>query len=528
MTPRRLLLTLAVAAVAAVCTLATVATPDAGAQGPIASGTINPNGRGHHVGNSFLGISMEYRALALFSGHGPPVNPVLVRLLRNLGAYGNGPAPLRIGGNSTDESWWNPNHTGNPPPGVTYDLDYDWLTALSRTERNAHPPVTLGLNLGINDPGNAFAFARAAQSRLPRNSIAGFELGNEPDIFDNHRYGANRYGVPRYARPRTYTFQRFLQEFDRYALYAGHALPAGGPLLSGPVFATRTWSLPRFIQRESHYLATVDLHRYPLTVCKRGVPGGKKSLTDPTYPTIPELLSESSSRGLADALAAWMSESHDHGLPLRVSETNSASCGGAVGVSDTFASALWGADAAFEYLRDGARGVFFHTSERSIYTPFELDRDAGPLQAHVRPLYYGMLLFAQATANDAQLVPVQSTGTAHVKLWATRDRTGTIRVVALNKDLSTGGTVQITLPGSTRAGLLTRLQAPSLSSTTGITLAGQTFGDGASNGLLHGTPVVAGVGPQGGGVYQFDVPVASAAMLAIPPATQPARSSRRR
>ena len=49
----------------------------------------------------FVGVSLEYSALHLYTGRDPnAINPVLVQLLRNL-APGQSPV-LRIGGNSSD------------------------------------------------------------------------------------------------------------------------------------------------------------------------------------------------------------------------------------------------------------------------------------------------------------------------------------------------------------------------------------------------------------------------------------------
>jgi hypothetical protein len=58
----------------------------------------------------FVGVSLEYRAVHAYTGRDPrSVNPVLIQLLRAL-APGQSPV-LRIGGDSTDQTWW-------PVPGM--------------------------------------------------------------------------------------------------------------------------------------------------------------------------------------------------------------------------------------------------------------------------------------------------------------------------------------------------------------------------------------------------------------------------
>src|ERR1700716_158151 len=61
----------------------------------------------------FVGISFEYKAMHVYTGRDPRVvNPVLVQLLRGINPQ---QAPvLRIGGNSTDQTWW-PVPGGIPP-----------------------------------------------------------------------------------------------------------------------------------------------------------------------------------------------------------------------------------------------------------------------------------------------------------------------------------------------------------------------------------------------------------------------------
>ena len=66
------------------------------------------------------------------------------------------------------------------------------------------------------------------------------------------------------------------------------------------------------------------------------------------------------------------------------------------GVSDTFASSLWATDALFSLLRAGVDGVNVHTLPDAAYELFAFSRHDGRWQRSVRPVYYGLELFAQA------------------------------------------------------------------------------------------------------------------------------------
>jgi hypothetical protein len=127
-----------------------------------------------------------------------------------------------------------------------------------------------------------------------------------------------------------------------------------------------------------------------------------------------------------------------------------------------------------------------------------------------------MLMFAQAVQNGAQLLPVTLTTPtgANIKAWATIDSAQTIHLLLLNKDETASGPVTIALNGYGQA-MVARLTAPALSSTTGVTLAGQTF-DGSTDGKPQGTAYSETVQPAGS-TYTVALPAVSAALITIEP-----------
>ena len=81
------------------------------------------------------------------------------------------------------------------------------------------------------------------------------------------------------------------------------------------------------------------MHRYGATVCN-----GKTA-------SIPELMAPKASSGLAAAVAGYVTaaaEAPGGRIPVYIGEGNSISCGGAAGVSDVWAAALWALDTLFE------------------------------------------------------------------------------------------------------------------------------------------------------------------------------------
>src|SRR5690349_15699566 len=132
---------------------------------------------GQPMGQSFLGVSLEYNALHIYTGRDPrDVDPVLIQLLRNLDP---GQAPVvRIGGNSADFTWW-PIKGTLPPVGVRYALTNGWVGMTRAFAAKLRAKLIMGVNLAGGRPAIAAAEARAILSGIGRQYLDGFEIGNE-------------------------------------------------------------------------------------------------------------------------------------------------------------------------------------------------------------------------------------------------------------------------------------------------------------------------------------------------------------
>lgn len=479
----------------------------------LALATVDVTQKGGQIPRSFLGISIEFPDVPAFTGGaGADANGAFTGLLSNLRSKGAGPPVLRVGGGSTDYSWWNP--AGRPKPfGVIYDVTPTWLAGLRTAARAQGSAVILGLNLAQRDTAVGANLARAALSRLGPDTKVSFELGNEPDYFTRRPLGTDRSGKKVLTRPRGYSFDDYLGDFVAEAKQLASQAPL--PTLAGPGFCCTPgagWSsrTPQFLDREASRISLVTNHGYPLLACQKD----RKVFN---YPTVDALLSEKSSHGFAQAFVPLVRSARDHHLPYRLTEVNSAACSGRAGVSDVFASALWATDVTFELAAAGVAGVNFHSAQRpSHYTPFWFEFKGGRLRANVRPEYYGLLLFARAIAgSQPRLLPVRTNAGSGLKLWPVIDRGGTIRVVALNKDRKAGRIVDVRLAGRIAPATLERLLAPSVDAREDITLGGRDVPPGSDDGRLRGSPEVERVIGRGGR-YRFRVGPGSAALLVVP------------
>ena len=444
----------------------------------------------------FVGVSLEFSAVHAYTGSDPrAINPVLVHLLRAL-APGQAPV-LRIGGNSSDQTWW-PTPDTIPPLGVRYALSPGWLRTTHALAAALHAHVIVGVNLAADRPALAATEARALLAGIGRRYVEALEIGNEPDVYSQFPWYTGHGGLTYYARPPDYDLALYTQDFSRWAA----AMPDAP--LAGPAFAELTWlsGLGRFLTAEPR-LGIVTMHRYPLRAC----------VTNPIAPgfaSIPSLLADAASYGLAQQIAPFVPIAHDAGIPFRMAEMNSASCSGRRGTSDTFASALWVLDTLFNFAGIGVDGVNIHTLPGAPYELFTFTHTRRGWRAFVHPEYYGMLLFAQAFPPGAQLLPVTQTS-GPVKVWATRSPTGRTRVVVINKSLVSRANVHVTVPAAGGPASLEWLTAPAASSKTGVTLGGHGFGTQTSSGTLarpKTSPIVASQG-----VYTMTLPPASAVLL---------------
>ncbi len=419
-----------------------------------------------------MGLSHEWGAQADLMAEGGKTNHIYRQLLKNLTAYGAGPVVIRMGGNSADSSGQPTSATIPPIAQVAVDTGAKFI---------------LDVNLGSDNVQLAVNQAQNYAANMPRGSLDAIEIGNEPDLYSRNG-----------KRSGSYTYSNYFSDFGKWRGQIQPILPSDVKLM-GPSWCL-SQSLPNlstFLSQESD-VSIISQHYY----------GGTGTGNASDY-----LLQDAPAANGARWMAASVATAHKAGMVFRIGEMNSIAGGGQPGVSDIFASALWATDTMFEFASVGVDGVNFH-GVSSTYSLFTFDPSRKYTLQSVRPVYYGALLFQQATANGARLLPVSLSTKANLKVWATVDSKGVVRVTLINKDKTAEGDVTISVPGF-GAATLTRLIASSYKATKGVTLGGQTF-DGSVDGAIHGNSSEESVTPAGG-VYSVTLAPTSAALLTIQP-----------
>jgi hypothetical protein len=425
---------------------------------------------GRPIAPDFIGLSYESAVVAandFFTAD----NRTLLRLLRTLGPQG----VLRIGGNTSERTLWRTQDT--PAPRENFMITPFAIDRLAGFLRALGWRLIYGLNLAAGTPEDAAAEA-AYVARVAGPQLLAFQIGNEPDGFGRWS------GV----RPKTYDLPAFLDEWRRFHAAIRAAVPDAR--FAGPDVAAETGWVAPFADAAPAGLVMLTRHYY-----------ADGPASNPAV-TLGRLMG--SAAQIAPTLARMAAIGNAHGLPWRIAETNSVYAGGRPRVSDTLGSALWGAELMFQIAAAGGAGVNFHAGEEKVYTPISHGVGGG---LTARPLYYGMLMFAQAR-GDLVRARLDSGGAA-LAAYAVRAANGALRVVVINKD-PRAASVRIE-PGRRFArGEVLRLVAPALDATAGV-----RFGDAPVDDYGGWAPAASEGAQFDGGAIMLGVPGASAALVTL-------------
>jgi len=271
-----------------------------------------------------------------------------------------------------------------------------------------------------------------------------------------------------------------------------------------------TWlsSIPDLISNYTNRLWSIAVHDYPQNN------GDLLKLLSQDY--VPY---NADPYGLLAAKAAgieyWMGES-------------GTAAGSSQNTSARFGAGLWAIDWIFHAAAMGYTGINFqgtggHPNSYQLYMPWQSGNP--PV---ILPLYYGMIAVSRVLGGpNAYLFPVGpqlsfNSTQRLVGVWSTLDVGTRLRKVVVNHRNITGApnaTVSISFSiGQTyfRTAILYFFEAPSGYSTTGITLAGQTF-EGTSNGTIQGTRTTFNLTASGNNTWTFQMRAATTAFLTFCP-----------
>lgn len=448
--------------------------------------TLRPDRPGNKIGPDFSGLSYESAQLGnphFFSGD----NTELVGFVRRLGASG----VLRIGGNTSEYCYWTPDDKKasevtivGPDRGLKAPPPVNITPLAIRNLRDFVDAtgwkLIYGLNMGTGTAEDAAAEAAYVMDTVG-SKLSAFQLCNEPDLFF-------RNGI----RKADYDAAQFGVEWEHFYDVI-KAKVANAPFAGPDTAYNNSWLVP-FAKQFKKEAVFLSQHYYA-----EGPPSDPKMTIERLLKPNPSLQAE------FDGMKKTVEET---GLPFRLAETNSCYSGGKPGVSDTFASALWGADLMYQLADQGGIGINFHGGGYGWYTPIAGTREDGFL---ARPIYYGMLMFEQA--GPGQLIEAQLDGLDQAPLvtaYALRSDKGEIKVAVFNKNVDHRIRLSVNAGQPVQQAKLLRLHAPRVDDTTDVTFGGAPVGaDGAWASAWEETV------PAQSGSITVDLPAASAALVAV-------------
>ncbi|KAF2139789.1 glycoside hydrolase family 79 protein [Aplosporella prunicola CBS 121167] len=360
--------------------------------------------------------NLSSRAL-LHDAYGYSIEPVWVddylksdlatNLLSAIADITGKPPPIRVGGNTADQTYLRPdqNQTSiaypTPSTATTFNITPAWYdTWASYFPEGTDLLYTLNLRDNTSAWANAVAEAEAVHEALG-DKLKLLELGNEIDHFVNKGWRAPGWDVAQYIDQwHNLTGQVIASEWYQKA--------ANPPKFQAAVFADPPWvpdqhddtddfdvvNLTAAGLVDSDIIDAYAMHLYPQSTCD----------TERWYRMRLDLLSNHTTLWLnVSQYVPQVAAADAAGIPFVLGETNSISCSGRSGISDTFGAALWGVDYVLMAASIGIEKVYFHLgaqSEYSSFTPIPYTYKGENLTAGIRAGFYGHYFLAKAIAGD--------------------------------------------------------------------------------------------------------------------------------
>ncbi len=434
----------------------------------------------------FLGLSFEVSNLRQIAADADAGN--LVTLLRSLG-----PGELRFGGGTADTRVaWTDRRTPRPEWASSV-VDAEDLRLLGGLAARSGWRIVLTIGLGHYDPVAAAREAAAAKAGLGE-SLEAIELGNEPNAFAQHG-----------LRSEPWTFVQYDAEVSAYRSAieaAAPGIPLAGPDVSGSS-GFETWGLGEAIDQRPVELTG---HHYPLG-CEQN-----------PAPSISRLLSPLIYRKEGGSLRRYMSIARASNIPFRLDETNTVSCGGTAGISDTFASALWAAGYLSRVMSMGVAGINLHGNPANckgyapLCAPTANGLASGTLVA--QPEWYAMLLAKELIGDRPLPTFKRSPGRPNIQVTSFLAADGRLHYVIVDNDPPGKRRIAVGLKVGSgfRGASVLALSGPSPSALSGVALGGETVAPDGSWRPLS-LPRV----PNAHGVITVELKPSSAALVTVSP-----------
>jgi hypothetical protein len=428
-----------------------------------------------------------------------PDNQSLINLFHTLGIKN-----LRVGGNTSDRD-------ARQLPGPA---DWDSFFAFAHA---AQVKVIYGLQLHKGDPAVAAQTVKYIMDRYAPLMDA-FAIGQEPSAYPvtttDSRPDHDKMGMG----AEHYTYKNYAQEWKRFAETITAAVPEAK--FCGPgVHNNAQWNR-QFIADfgQSSHVALITTHLY--------AGGAGDKVPDPEVGRA-QMLSDRFTETYQKLYDGFVPMAVSNGLPYRLEEANSFYNAGAAGVSDTFASALWGLDFLYWWAEHGAAGLNIHTGDRvaagSSLRPANYAVFLSCTNGYKTcPLGYGLKAFNLGAHGKMIPLTISNPQQVNMSAYATLDKNGIVYLTIVNKaNGAAAKNLDLNIQSGTadfKAGKVIFLTAPGqdISTKTDQTLGGAEISSGGDF-TCNWMSLEPSIRIKAANTFRVVIPAASAAVIKLTP-----------
>lgn len=214
------------------------------------------------------------------------------------------------------------------------------------------------LGVPLNDTTNLRLEIADVGMKVLGDKLKGLQVGNEPDLYFRHGHRLDGYGPSNYD-----------QEFGAVAAALEKDSSATDKqLLIGPSIAMGDWT-PEMVwdvgfATNHPELKMLSVEKYPTDNCW---PQYQVGTFHPPQQVFSDFLNHTSGQSIVQPYLNSTAYAQTLGKPFIMFETNTASCGGFPGVSNSFGAALWALDYGLQMAYSNFSGALLHVGGQNVY-----------------------------------------------------------------------------------------------------------------------------------------------------------------
>lgn len=491
------------------------------------------------VQGNHMGLSVELSIADQVVGqNGSVINPTFLNVLENIRVRNN-EVKVRVGGNTQEKAVFFPNglpggqtitkdrsNVHGPTNTPTIDVGIDLIYALANISALTETYWFLGIP--FNDTSNPRLQIGDASEAILGKYLLGFQLGNEPDLYAIHGLRDPDYNQTDYVND----IEIMLNAIGSDSAFTNKTNMMGPSVCclwtTEQVFDAGFSSI--FDQSYSWFAA----EHYPNNNCNSS---NQTFTVDEAFGLY---VGHSTVTNTVGGYVSDVQLAEQHNKPYVMLETNTASCAGFFGTSDSFLAALWTLDYELAMVSINTTAAMFHLGgQNAVYNPITPPPGIAAKRGYgwtMGPVLYSAIMVAEAlgSTGTAQVADLQINGNNdNMAGYVIYENGAPAKVVLINYVNDPTGnsdyTAQLAIDGS---GLnlpnaspsqvfVRRLRSHSNSTADHVPFyyANQTFGEVlSSNGILQGNQFTETIScDPTNNLCSVTVPAASAALVFLTP-----------